>query len=206
MSLDVTTEVMKGNSFVRIVRMLVLSFLFIFISNVCIAPTIGIHLKVLKFREISDYAKKRYHESEFSRFIDDLGYSESKNNWRCVNRIGCFGEWQFAQSTLHFLGYRKITLREFKADPDIFPREMQRKALESLIKVNLSLLRDYEHFVGDTINGAIITKSGMIAASHLGGARGLKLFLGSNGRIDRKDVLGTSMSDYLDRFSNYDLE
>jgi hypothetical protein len=197
---------MTGYSFVRIVRMLVLTFLFIFISDVCIAPTIGIHLKVVKFREISDYAEKRFHESEFTRFIDDLGYSESKNNWRCVNRIGCFGEWQFAQSTLHFLGYKKITLRKFKADPGIFPREMQRKALESLIKVNMSILRDYEHFLGDTINGAVITKSGMMAASHLGGARGLKLFLNSNGRINRKDVLGTSMRHYLNRFSNYDLE
>ena len=159
--------------------------------------TIGIHLKVNKFRNISDYANKRFHESEFSRFIDDLGYSESKNNWLCVNRIGCFGEWQFAESTLHFLGYKKITLKKFKSDPGIFPRELQRKALESLIKVNLSLLRDYKHFVGDTINGVIITKSGMIAASHLGGARGLKLFLGSNGRINRKDALGTTMPDYL---------
>ena len=186
--------------------MLVLTFLFIFISNVCIAPTIGIHLKVLKFREMSDNADRKFHELEFSRFINDLGRSESNNDWQCVNRIGCFGEWQFAQSTLHFLGYKKITLRKFKADPAIFPREMQRQALESLIKVNLSFLRDYQHFIGDTINDVVITKSGMIAASHLGGAGTLKLFLRSNGRINRKDVLGTSIHDYLDRFSNYDLE
>jgi hypothetical protein len=56
---------------------------------------------------------------------------------------------------------------------------------------------DYEHFIGESINGVVITKSGMIAASHLGGAGSLQKFLDSNGRINRKDVLGTSISDYL---------
>jgi len=197
---------MGVNISIKIIRMLILTFLFIVISNVCIAPAISFRLKVLEFRKISEYADRKFHESEFSRFVDDLGYSESKNNWLCVNRIGCFGEWQFAESTLRFLGYKKITLKKFKADPGIFPREMQRNALESLIKVNLSLLRNYEHFVGDTIKGVVVTKSGMIAASHLGGARGLKLFLASDGRIDRKDVLGTSICDYLDKFRFYELE
>ena len=161
---------------------------------------------MLEFRKISDYSDKLLHEYEFTRFVHDLGYSESKNNWLCINRIGCFGEWQFSERTLHYLGYKNITLKKFKADPGIFPREMQRKALESLIKINLCLLRDYEHFIGDTINGVVVTKSGMIAASHLGGARGLKLFLNSDGRINRKDVIGTTISDYLDKFRHYDLE
>jgi hypothetical protein len=52
----------------------------------------------------------------------------------------------------------------------------------------------------------VITKSGMIAASHLGGAGSLQKFLDSNGRINRKDVLGTSISDYLKRFRFYDLD
>jgi len=30
-----------------------------------------------------------------------------------------FGEWQFEESTLKFLGYRKITLRKFKKNPEI---------------------------------------------------------------------------------------
>jgi hypothetical protein len=65
---------------------------------------------------------------------------------------------------------------------------------------------DYEHFIGDSINGVVITKSGMIAASHLGGAGSLQKFLDSNGRINRKDVLGTSISGYLKRFRFYDLD
>ena len=65
---------------------------------------------------------------------------------------------------------------------------------------------DYEHFIGDTIKGVIITKSGMIAASHLGGAGSLQKFLNSNGMVNKRDILGTSIYDYLKKFSSYDLE
>ena len=167
---------------------------------------IDFRLQLVKFRSISELVDKKYHESEFSRFINDLGHRESGNNWLCVNRIGCFGEWQFAESTLWYLGYRKITLKKFKTNPDIFPRELQLMALKNLIKINLIYLMDYEHFIGESINGVKITKSGMIAASHLGGAGSLKKYLNSNGRINHKDVLGTSIYDYLKEFCYYDLD
>ena len=187
-------------------RKLFLTFLFIFISHICSAPSIGFRLGMLKFKSLAEFVSEKYHESEFSRFVNDLGYSESGNNWLSVNQIGCFGEWQFEESTLKYLGYRKITLKRFMANPDIFPRELQLKALKTLIKVNLLFLMDYEHFIGDSINGVVITKSGMIAASHLGGAGSLQKFLNSNGKINKKDVLGTSIYDYLKKFSYYNLE
>jgi len=187
-------------------RKVFLSVILIFISHICSAPNIGFRFEMLKFQSLYGLINQRYHESEFSRFVNDLGSSESGNNWLSINLIGCFGEWQFEESTLNFLGYRKITLKRFKANPDIFPRELQLKALKTLIRVNLLYLMDYEHFIGDSINGVVITKSGMIAASHLGGAGSLQKFLDSNGRINRKDVLGTSISDYLKRFRFYDLD
>jgi hypothetical protein len=187
-------------------RILLLTFLFIFISHISSAPNIDFRVKMMAIRSVSESIDKKYHESEFSRFINDLGHRESGNNWLCVNRIGCFGEWQFDESTLNYLGYRKITLKKFKANPGIFPREMQLEALKNLIKVNLVYLMSYEHFIGDSIKGIVITKAGMIAASHLGGAGSLKIFLDSKGRINRKDVLGTSIYDYLKKFSYYDLE
>jgi len=187
-------------------RKVFLTFLFILISHICSAPNVDFRLATLKFRSLSEYVIEKYHESEFSRFIKDLGYSESGNNWLCINQIGCFGEWQFDESTLNYLGYRKITLKKFMANPGIFPRELQLEALKTLIKVNLMILMDYEHFIGESINGVMITKSGMIAASHLGGAGSLEKFLNSNGQINKKDVLGTSIYDYLKKFSYYDLE
>ena len=187
-------------------RKVFLTFLFIFIFHVCSAPTMDFRLRMLKLRSLSEYYDRKHHESEFSRFINDLGFRESGNNWLSVNLIGCFGEYQFAESTLRYLGYKKITLNNFKANPDIFPKGLQREVLKTLIKVNLCYLIDYEHYIGNSINGIIITKSGMIAASHLGGPGSLKKFLDSNGKIDLKDVLGTSIQDYLKKFCYYDLE
>jgi hypothetical protein len=187
-------------------RIVILTVIFLFICQICTAPAIDFRLFIIRYRSVSEAVTKKYHESEFTRFINDLGHRESGNNWLCVNRIGCFGEWQFAESTLKYLGYRKITLRKFKSNPDIFPRELQVRALNTLIKVNLSYLTDYEHFIGDTIKGVVISKSGMIAASHLGGAGSLKKFLNSNGRINKKDIFGTSIYDYLKKFGEYDLE
>jgi hypothetical protein len=187
-------------------KIVFLTFFFIFLSHICTAPSIDFRLNLIRFKSVSADVKAKFHESEFTRFINDLGHRESGNNWLSVNRIGCFGEWQFAESTLRYLGYRKITLKKFKANPDIFPRELQVKALNTLIKVNLSYLTDYEHFIGDTIRGVVISKSGMIAASHLGGAGSLKKFLNSNGRVNKKDIFGTSIYDYLKKFGNYELE
>jgi len=196
---------MKKNSFVQYYRMLFLTFVFISFSGICTAPSIGYRIKMDNFKRLCEYIRGKHFESEFSRFIKDLGFSESGNNWQSINRIGCFGEYQFAEKTLHYLGHKHITVRKFKADPSIFPPDLQLKVLKSLIKVNLVYLRNYEHFVGDTIKGVVVTKSGMIAASHLGGASSLKLFLNSKGRINRQDVLGTSIADYLRKFCYYDL-
>jgi hypothetical protein len=187
-------------------RKIFLTFLLIFISHICSAPYIDSRIGTLKLKMVDQLLSNKFHESEYSRFINDLGYRESGNNWLCINAIGCFGEWQFDESTLRFLGFRKVTLKGFKANPKIFPKEMQMEALKVLIRVNLYILKDYEHYIGDSIKGVLITKSGMIAASHLGGAGSLQKFLDSKGRINKKDIFGTSIYDYLKKFRNYDLE
>lgn len=187
-------------------KKLFLGTLFFFVSVICSAPVIDFRLKLIKFSRISSEIESRFHNAEFTRFINDLGRRESGNNWMCINSIGCFGEFQFAESTLHYLGFRKITLKKFRADPFIFPRELQTEALKALIRVNLIYLKDYDRFKGDSIKGILITKSGMIAASHLGGAGSLQKFLNSGGRINKKDAFGTSISDYLKKFGAYELE
>lgn len=187
-------------------KILFLTCIFLCVVQIVSGPTKDFILKAIVFEKVIEFYEQVNHEREFTRFIDDLGRRESGNNWRSINCIGCFGEWQFAESTVRYLGFRNITLRKFRKNPEIFPRELQRKALESLIKVNLVYLKDYGHYMGDTIKGVIITKSGLIAASHLGGAGSVKQFLASNGRINRKDALGTSVKDYLRKFGDYDLD
>jgi hypothetical protein len=191
---------------ILVMKKIFLAILFFFVSITCIAPVIDFRLNLSNFIHASGEVDERYHQMEFSRFLRDLGYRESGNNWLSVNRIGCFGEWQFAESTLRYLGFRKITLKRFRANPFIFPRELQAEALRALIRVNLIYLKDYTQYKGDSIRGILITKSGMIAASHLGGAGSLKKFLDTDGRVDKKDAFGTSVSDYLKKFSYYDIE
>ena len=178
----------------------------ILICHICSAPVLDLEMRIFRLRALIESTEKEHHEREFRRLIDDLGFRESGNDWTCINSIGCFGEWQFSESTLRYLGFRKITLRKFRANPEIFPREVQLEALKGLIKVNLSSLKNYNHFIGDTIKGVQVTKAGMIAASHLGGAGSLIKFLNSGGKINKTDALGTSIHDYLRIFSNYELE
>lgn len=45
----------------------------------------------------------------------------------------------------------------------------------------------------------------MLAGCHLGGYGAVKAFIRSNGVIDRGDVNGTKISDYLQEFSIYEL-
>lgn len=197
---------MKKNIFSVVRRIMSSGLMLVFLFQYVSAPTKDFRIRMNEFKHGMMVARKMMHEFEFDRFIKDLGYRESANNWKCVNFIGCFGEWQFAESTLHYLGFKQVTLKKFRSDPDIFPPHLQRKALESLIKVNLFLMKECDRFIGDTIKGIPITKPGMIAAAHLGGARSVRLYLSSGGKIDKADALGTRVSDYMLKFAFYDFE
>ena len=143
---------------ILIIKKTFLLILFFFISVVCIAPVTDFRLKFSEMSKLSAEIGLQNQELEFFRFINDLGYRESGNNWLCINQIGCFGEWQFAESTLRYLGFRKVTLSKFKADPSIFPRETQIGALKALIRINLIYLKDYEHYIGHSIKGITSNK------------------------------------------------
>jgi len=196
---------MSKRKFSADMKIMFLTLLFMCLGSGASAPTKGYALRRMMIMDATPMWERIYHESEFNRFIADLGRRESGNNWKSVNIIGCFGEWQFKESTIHYLGFKQVTLKKFKKNPEVFPPELQRKALESLIKVNMALLKDYERYIGQTINGLLVTRSGMIAAAHLGGARSVKLFLTSGGRLDKEDTLGTAISNYMRKFSFYDI-
>ena len=83
---------------------------------------------------------------------------------------------------------------------------IQEKVFLINVKRNKWILRkDINWFVGSVINGVKITESGIIAAAHLSGAGNVKKYLRRNGEWNKKDAFGTSISFYIDYFSNYDL-
>ena len=141
----------------------------------------------------------------FVHWADDLGWRESRNNPQSINRIGCFGEHQWKESTLRSLGY-DVTLKQFQANPDAFPPDVQRQALRRYMEYHRRLLQSYNHYIGKRVGGVEITESGLLAACHLGGFHSVKLFLESGGKINRRDLFGTSVRDYIKMFGGYCLE
>jgi len=131
-------------------------------------------------------------------FKEDLGFKESRGNYFRVNDFGYLGKYQFGKETLKLIGI--YTPNQFLYNP-----ELQEKAFLANTERNKWILRkDINRFVGKRINGIEITESGILAAAHLAGPGSVKKYLRSYGRNGFSDAYGTSISNYLKRFSGYD--
>ncbi len=139
----------------------------------------------------------------YNRFKNSLARFESRNNWKEFNRYGFIGKYQFGKSALEATGYGSVSVTEFRVNPGIFPEADQEKAMDALLKINESSLHDYfRRYVGYTVSDSIrITRAGILAAAHLAGSANVRQYLESFGSKDLKDRMGTSISDYLYRFS-----
>nr|WP_211298224.1 peptidoglycan-binding protein LysM [Polaribacter glomeratus] len=140
-----------------------------------------------------------YLQKNFVAFKQALAVKESQGKYTVVNSLGYLGKYQFGRTTLERLDI--YNTKEFLRNP-----ELQEKAFIALCKVNKWILRnDIEQSVGKTINGIVITESGILAAAHLSGAGNVKNFLRSNGTNCFSDAYGTTIKSYLKKFAGYDL-
>lgn len=186
-------------------KKLIIILMLLMITLNAVAPNLSQSLLLsLRGDVIKTLYNQRY-EEKVTVFIDYLGFRESRNTWTAINSIDCFGEFQFSYPTLQFLGYGHITPDKFKTDPSIFPRDLQVKVLRELIESNEQLLVPYMNYIGTTINNVVITKAGLLAGSHLGGVGSVRLYLTSDGVIDKQDIYGTKISDYIKEFSMFNL-
>ena len=134
------------------------------------------------------------------RFLEDIGFRESSNNYHAVNQFGYLGKYQFGRRTLDGLGYEDVTNRQFLENHSI-----QEEAMYALLNHNRRVLRrQIGKYVGQTIAGVYITESGLLAAAHLAGPGNVKKFLRKG--YEFKDGNGTKMTSYMVKFSNYKLE
>ena len=107
---------------------------------------------------------EQYHQEELQNFLNAIGHRESTNRYDVVNRWGYMGKYQFGRSTLKGLGF-KVTKQEFLNNP-----QLQEEAMMALLLHNKEKLQKYiDVFDGQTVNGMLITESGILAAAHLGG-------------------------------------
>ena len=139
---------------------------------------------------------------DFVGFKNFLGFFESGSNYKKVNRFGYLGKYQFGKGTLKMYGVRNLS--EYKSNP-----ELQEKVfLMNVMRNKWILRREISWYSNRYLNGTYISESGIIAAAHLSGPGNVKKFLRShcNPDLDKRDANGTSISDYLNIFKDYDLE
>jgi len=149
-------------------------------------------------RDVADMKRKE----AFDAFKHRLGFRESGNNPHAVNPLGYIGEWQFGAAALKDVG-RSVSIRAFHRDPSIWTREQQEEDLETLINLNAIRLQWYiNHFDGKIVRGVLVTKSGILAAAHLAGAKGVMNWF--NTGYNPKDYFGTKLTDYMIQFIGYE--
>ena len=145
-------------------------------------------------------------ELEYLKKVDDFKYAlairESDNDWKKYNPYGYIGKFQFGKAALEVTGYGHVDFYDFLDNPAIFPEKDQDLAMVSLLNFNEFILRSYiENYVGEIFMDSIrITRTGLLAASHLAGPSNVKRFLTTNGKHNPSDHLGTRLSDYLFTF------
>ena len=134
-----------------------------------------------------------------NKFLDEVGFRESSNNYKAVNQFGYLGKYQFGRKTLNAIGFKDVSNYEFLSNPEI-----QEEAMLVLLQKNKhTLRREIKKYVGETVNGIYITESGILAAAHLGGAGNVRKFFKKG--YEFKDGNGTKMTSYMIRFADYNL-
>ena len=153
---------------------------------------------VLTEHEAKDLIELPFAKNDFDHFKEALAFKESQGKYEVVNKLGYLGKYQFGRTTLE--RFDIYDTKGFLKNP-----ELQEKAFKALCSVNKWILRkDIKRSVGKTINGILITESGILAAAHLSGAGNVKKFLRSNGTTSFSDAFGTSIENYMRQFAAYD--
>ena len=134
----------------------------------------------------------------FVGFKEALAFKESRRNYFSVNTLGYLGKYQFGKNTLKLIGIYNTS--EFLNNP-----ELQEKAfIANAMRNKWILRRDIKRFVGKHVDGVLVTESGILAAAHLAGPGSVKKYLRSYGAIGFTDAYGTTVRNYMKKFSGYD--
>lgn len=139
--------------------------------------------------------------TDFKQFKDMLGYRESSGNY---NRdLGEYwGKYQFGPARRLDIS-RALNIQTPTREQ--FTPALQDMFFKKHIELYEQELKPLNIYLGKVITGkknnitAEANEFGLIAGAHLGGATGLKSFLTKG--IDKKDSLGTYISDYVAMFS-----
>ena len=158
----------------------------------------------------------------FEQFLNDLGARESGGNYKAFNKYGYAGKYQMGESALVDAGYYKKPSGKYNNDwSGVFTGKDGVKSIQDFLnnpqaQENAQIIfkkRQWgylkavgaDKYIGKTINGYIITASGLLAGAHLKGAGSVIKYLKSNGSLIEKDGFGTSVESYIKKFAGYDV-
>lgn len=177
---------------------MILLILLITSSFILQAPVIRYDEKVI------NQWKQWQQEQQLEVFLDSIAYYESGNDPTEHNEFGYIGKYQFGFSARKLTGFDYITFKKFINNPNIWAEWEQDTAMLRLMKYNKLKLDSIISIYNDSVfNDILISKSGILAAAHLAGSRNVKRYFKSNGKYNPKDIYGTTLSYYLDKFSGY---
>src|SRR3954471_5067487 len=160
----------------------------------------------------------------FSDFLSALGQNESGNNYSFVSSLGYLGRFQFGEEALKsvgfyagddgtgaidFIGAWTPTAAAYGVtDKQSFlhsPAAQDAAATAWFAEIYRSVTGlGLQSHVDQWVSGVHITPSGLLAGAHLVGVWALKSFLESGGAIDTRDGYGTPVSEYVQRFGDFD--
>lgn len=155
-------------------------------------------------------------------FLNDLGARESGGNYRAFNKYGYAGKYQMGEMALVDCGYYKKASQKYNNDwsgqftgkdgiysINDFLNNPQAQENAQIIfkKKQWAYLKacGAHKYIGNVINGYLITPSGLLAGAHLKGAGAVSTYLKSNGVMNEKDGFGTSIESYMKKFAEYDV-
>ena len=154
----------------------------------------------------ADFARRKATKESFGidfygheAFLARLGNFESSNDYTRVNSYGYMGKYQFGRATLRAINL-DVPKKVFLHSP-----ELQEEAMRRLLKANAHTLRHYiKRYEGKIFRGVRVTKSGVLAAAHLGGAGNVIKWFRYGTPFE--DAYGTSIQTYMIIFRGYNLE
>ena len=139
---------------------------------------------------------------DYVGFKNFLGFFESGSNYNKVNRFGYMGKYQFGKETLKMYGVRNLS--DYKSNPAL----QEEVFLMNVMRNKWILRREISWYSNRYLNGIYVSQSGIIAAAHLSGPGNVKKYLRSHcdPDLNKRDANGTSISDYINIFKDYNLE
>ena len=136
-----------------------------------------------------------------SDFKEQMAQSESSGRTDVVNPEGFMGAYQFGEDRLS--DFKKDTGMDFSKEQFLKNKDLQDQVFDWHVNDINSYIdsRNLDKFIGTEVDGITITREGLVAGAHLGGRTGLRKYLETDGKYNPEDSNGTSISDYVKKFS-----